>query len=144
MCLIEQEVAKTDKIILSNSLASYCCLSKAKIEVDLKWTIEHFMFFAESEIVESFISTEFASKYSIRLYLQNNSVQIDLYSSNGIGYPHPIQVELTIIGEKHTKYFSANTSLPVCLLRINRQTLKSENFASKNLTISCKIESLNR
>ena len=151
----QPKVAKTDsstksQIIPSNSLAtkSYCCLSKAKIEVDLKWTIERFVLFAESEILECFRLTELGSKYSLRLHLLSAWVQIDLHSSNKVENPHSVRVELSIIGGKsknnlqHTKCIQANTPFPVCVWRIDRQAFKSENFVGQNIAISCKIESL--
>ncbi len=86
---------------------SFWCLSKAEIEVFFKWTIERLAFFAESESVESFTSTEFESKYSLMLEIDPNYVNIYFLSSTKLQYP--ILVE-TVISNGKTEIVSRAAS----------------------------------
>jgi speckle-type POZ protein len=129
---------------------SYSCLSKAEIEVDLfKWTIERLAFFAESEAVDSFTSNEFESKYSLRLDFVNTYVKIYFLSKFKLKYP--TLVEIAIFNEKseivcqHRQCsISSNTRFPEFLFCTERTKLKSGNSVSGNITISCKVESINK
>jgi speckle-type POZ protein len=152
----QQAVAKTDsskksKVVpqVSTVPRSYSCLSKAEIEVDFKWTIERLAFFAESNIVESFTSTEFENKYSLKLeFHQDSWVDIYFHSSKITKLKYPIQIEIDIFNDKseiffqHTQCIKSNTQFPILIFDEHRTKLNSGNSVSGNITISCKVESI--
>jgi speckle-type POZ protein len=154
----QQEVAKTDsstesKIVPSNSpfQRSYWCQTKAElIRINFDWTIERLAFFVEGNIWETFTSTEFESKFSLRLIVQKHYIQIYLLSSTVFEYP--LRVEIVVKAEnlsenicKSTIFIPVNDSFPVHLCTIyTKDLLKLENFVRGKMAISCKIESLNR
>jgi speckle-type POZ protein len=152
-----QEVVKTDsktesEIVPSNSIVpkSFWCQTKAVIDqVNFDWTIERLAFFVEGQIWEKFTSTEFESKFSLSLDVQPSYIQICLLSSTKFEYP--LRVEIAIMAEnpsekvsQSTRFIPANSNFPVNLHKISTRDLKLENFVRGKMTISCKIESLNR
>jgi speckle-type POZ protein len=125
---------------------SYWCLSKAEIDVDFKWTIERLAFFAESEAVDSFTSNEFESKYSLKLDFDKTYVTIYFLSSK---LQYPLRVEITIFNgkseiRKFKKWIPSNIQSPVFLYSTARTNLKSGRCVSGDVTISCKVESINK
>jgi speckle-type POZ protein len=155
----QQEVAKTDsstesKIVPSNSpfQRSYWCQTKAElIRINFDWTIERLAFLAGSEIEECFTSTGFGGKFNLCFHLKKNCVQIKLLSSTIFQYP--TRVDIAIMKEKSEKieqqtiYTPANSvsNIRVPLIVFDSsKTTKLENFGKGDITISCKIESINR
>ena len=145
-----QEVAKTNsktesEIVPSNSIVqrSFWCQTKAVInQVNFDWTIERLAFFVEGNIWETFTSTEFESKFSLKLIVQQNIIQINLLSTTIFEYP--LRVEIAVMAEnlsekvnKSKRFIPANSGFPVNLHIIYTKDLKLDNFVREKMTISC-------